>query len=216
MAQTEPAQTEPEHAVDSGLEGRVEVLPAVGRFDDFKLVAGVQKPGAGGCWCVSYRDSRLNNLERPLYMADECSREPGPGVLAYIDGEVAGWCSIAPRSSYRRLMNSRTIPFLDGPVAAADAWVAVCFVIRPKFRRQGLMNALLEGAVEHARAHGARVVEGYPIESADPRGQGAGKVDIISVYVGTTRLFERAGFVRAAETTAHSGGRVRWVMRKEL
>jgi len=196
-------------AADSA-EGRVEVLPAVGRFDDFKLVAGVQKLGAGGCWCMSYRDSRLNNLERPLYMADECSREPGPGVLAYVDGEVAGWCSIAPRSSYRRLMNSRTIPFLDdGPVPAADAWVAVCFVIRPKFRKQGLMNVLLEGAVEHARAHGARVVEGYPIESA-------GKVDVISGYVGTTRLFERAGFVRAAETTAHSGGRVRWVMRKQL
>jgi len=200
-------QTEPEPTI----EGRVEVLPAVGRFDDFKLVAGVQKPGAGGCWCMSYRDSRLNNLERPLYMADECSREPGPGVLAYVDGEVAGWCSIAPRSSYRRLMNSRTIPFLDGPVAAAEAWVAVCFVIRPKFRRQGLMNVLLEGAVEHARAHGAAVVEGYPIES-----ESAGKVDIISGYVGTTRLFERAGFERAAETTAHSGGRVRWVMRKEL
>ena len=190
----------------------IEVLPAVGRFDDFKLVAGVQKPGAGGCWCMSYRDSRLNNLERPLYMADECSREPGPGVLAYVDGEVAGWCSIAPRSSYRRLMNSRTIPFLDdGPVAAADAWVAVCFVVRPKFRHQGLMNVLLEGAVEHARAHGARVVEGYPIESETP-----GKVDVISGYVGTTRLFERAGFTRAAETTAHSGGRVRWVMRKEV
>src|SRR3954469_16577840 len=137
--------------------GTIEVLPAVGRFDDFKLVAGVQKPGAGGCWCMSYRDSRLNNLERPLYMADECSRDPGPGVLAYVDGEVAGWCSIAPRSSYRRLMNSRTIPFLDD----RDAWSAVCFVVRPAYRGQGLMHVLLEGAVEHARAHGATVVEGY-------------------------------------------------------
>jgi GNAT superfamily N-acetyltransferase len=190
----------------------VEVLSAVGRYDGFYEVVGVKKPGGGGCWCMSYRDSRLNNAERPLYIQDECSREPGPGVLAYVDGEVAGWCSIAPRSSYRRLMNSRTIPFLDeGPVAAADAWVAVCFVVRPKFRHQGLMNVLLEGAVEHARSHGARVVEGYPIES-----ETAGKVDVISGYVGTTRLFERAGFRRAAETTAHSGGRVRWVMRKEL
>jgi GNAT superfamily N-acetyltransferase len=190
----------------------VEVLSAVGRYDGFYEVVGVKKPGGGGCWCMSYRDSRLHNEERPLYMQDECSREPGPGVLAYVDGEPAGWCSIAPRSSYRRLMNSRTIPFLDdGPVAAGDAWVAVCFVVRPKFRHQGLMNVLLEGAVEHARAHGARVVEGYPIES-----ETAGKVDVISGYVGTTRLFERAGFTRAAETTAHSGGRVRWVMRKEV
>lgn len=183
-----------------------EVLPAVGRFEDFKLVAGVQKPGAGGCWCMSYRDSRLNNEERPLYMADECSREPGPGVLAYVDGEAAGWCSIAPRTSYRRLMHSRTIPILD-----EQAWVAVCFVVRPKFRHQGLMNELLEGAVEHARSHGAEVIEGYPVESDSP-----GKVDLISGYVGTTRLFERAGFTRVQPTTAHSGGRVRWIMRKSL
>src|SRR3954468_24423729 len=140
-------------------DGTIEVLPAVGRFDDFALVAGVQKPGAGGCWCMSYRDSRLNNLERPLYMADECSREPGPGVLAYVDGEVAGWCSVAPRSSYRRLMNSRTIPFVDD----RDAWSIVCFVVRPRFRRQGLMHELLAGAVEHAAASGAQVVEGYPV-----------------------------------------------------
>lgn len=199
------------HIADA-IEGHVEVLSAVGRFEDFRLVAGVQKPGAGGCWCMSYRDARLNNAERPLYMADECSREPGPGVLAYVDGEVAGWCSIAPRSSYRRLMHSRTIPLRDdGAVAAADIWVAVCFVVRPKFRRQGLMNVLLEGAVAHARAHGAAAVEGYPIDT-----DGVGKVDIISGYVGTTRLFERAGFARVTETAAHSGGRVRWVMRKHL
>ena len=185
----------------------IEVVSAVGHYDGFFEVVGVKKPGGGGCWCMSYRDTRLDNLERPLYMQDECSRDPGPGVLAYVDGVPAAWCSIAPRSSYRRLMRSRTIPFLD----ERDAWSAVCFVVRPKFRGQGLMNVLLEGAVEHARAHGAEVVEGYPIESETP-----GRVDVISGYVGTTRLFERAGFERAAATTAHSGGRVRWIMRKEL
>src|ERR1700712_4424967 len=132
----------------------IEILPAVGRFDDVYEVIGVKKPGGGGCWCMSYRDTRLHNDERPLYMADECSREPGPGVLAYVDGKVAGWCSIAPRPSYRRLMHSRTIPILEKP-DVAEVWAAVCFVVRPKFRRQGLMNKLLEGAVEHARVHGA-------------------------------------------------------------
>jgi GNAT superfamily N-acetyltransferase len=124
-----------------------------------------------------------------------------------VDGVVAGWCSVAPRSSYRRLMGSRTIPFVD----ERDAWSVVCFVVRPKFRRQGLMHELLEGAVAHAAAHGAEVVEGYPvmIDAGD-------RVDLISGYVGTSRLFEAAGFAQAAPTTGRSGGRPRVVMRREL
>lgn len=182
----------------------VEVLSAVGRYDGFYEVVGVKKPGGKGCWCMSYRDSSV--VDRAGYMERECATEPGPGVLAYVDGEPAGWCSVAPRSSYRRLMRSRTIPLLD-----ENAWSIVCFVVRPRYRRQGLMHRLLAGAVEHARDHGAEAVEGYPIASDDPQ-----KVDIISGYVGTTRLFERAGFERVQETTAHSGGRVRWLMRLEL
>ncbi|MBC7290468.1 MAG: GNAT family N-acetyltransferase [Actinotalea sp.] len=182
------------------------VRPAVGRFEDLATVVGTRRPGAGACWCMSYRDSRVRNQDRPGYMARECEVEPGPGVLAYVDDEVAGWCSIAPRSTYRRLMNSRTIPFLDD----RDAWSAVCFVVRAPFRRRGLMHDLLAGAVEHAAAHGAEVVEGYPVET------GGTRVDVVSGYVGTVELFEAAGFHRAGPTTAHSGHRERWIMRKEL
>jgi GNAT superfamily N-acetyltransferase len=184
----------------------IEVLPATGRFGDFAEVVGTKKPDAGACWCMSYRDSRLSNTERPKYMAGECETSPGPGVLAYVDGEVAGWCSVAPRTTYRRLMNSRTIPFLD----ERDVWSIVCFVVRAGYRKQGLMHVLLDGAVAHAKKHGATVVEGYPAET------GGDRIDTISGYVGTTDLFEAHGFERAAETTAHAGHRVRWIMRREL
>jgi len=186
---------------------KVEVLPALGRFEDFREVVGVKKQGGGGCWCMSYRDPRVPNDERADYMRGLCDAEPGPGVLAYVDGVAAGWCSVAPRSTYRRLMHSRTIPFLD----ERDAWSAVCFVVRAGYRRQGLMHTLLAGAVEHARTSGAEVVEGYPVV-VEP----GEKVDVISGYVGTTRLFESAGFTRAGATSAHSGGRDRVVMRLEL
>jgi GNAT superfamily N-acetyltransferase len=184
----------------------VAVRPALGRFEDFATVVGTQRPDAGGCWCMAYRDSRVPNRDRPTYMQRECETEPGPGVLVYVDDVVAGWCSIAPRASYRRLLNSRTIPVLDD----RDAWVAVCFVVRAGYRRHGLMHQLLQGAVEHADGHGAEVVEGYPVET------GGGRVDVISGYVGTVELFERAGFERAAATTGRSGGQPRSVMRKFL
>lgn len=127
-------------------------------------------------------------------------------MLVYVDDVVAGWCSIASRASYRRLLNSRTIPVLDD----LDAWIAVCFVVRAGYRKHGLMHRLLAGAVQHATAHGADVVEGYPVDA------GADRVDVTSGYVGTVGLFERAGFERVARTAGHSGGRPRWVMRKML
>lgn len=185
----------------------IEVRSAVGRYDDFSEVVGVKKPGGAGCWCMAYRDSRVPNEDRPAYMRDECSREPGPGVLAYVDGVVAGWCSVAPRSSYRRLMNSRTLPFVDD----RDAWSVVCFVVRAGYRGRGLMRELLAGAAEHAASKGAEVIEGYPVDVAAGE-----RVDVISGYVGTRRLFESVGFEAAAPTTGRSGGKPRVVMRREL
>ena len=187
-------------------EPTIRVRTAHGRFDDFATVVGTSRPDAGGCWCMAYRDSRVGNADRPGYMASACASEPGPGVLVYVDDVVAGWCSIAPRSTYRRLLHSRTIPILDD----ADAWPAVCFVVRSGFRRHGLLHPLLAGAVRHAGAHGAEVVEGYPVDT------GGSRVDPISGYVGSVELFETAGFVKAAATTGRSGGRPRWVMRKAL
>lgn len=187
-------------------EPTIEVRPATDRFDDFAAVVGTQRPGARGCWCMAYRDSRVPVDERPDHMRAECATEPGPGVLVYVDEIVAGWCSIAPRASYRRLLNSRSIPTLDD----RDAWSVVCFVVRAGYRRHGLMHHLLAGAVQHARAHGAELVEGYPVDAA------GGRVDVISGYVGTVEVFERAGFKRAASTTGRSGGQPRWVMRKTL
>ena len=155
---------------------------------------------------MAYRDSRVPALERPDYMRAECATDPGPGVLVYVDDVVAGWCSIAPRASFRRLLNSRTIPVLDD----RDAWSIVCFVVRAGYRKQGLMHHLLAGAVQHATVYGAEVVEGYPVDTA------GGRVDGISGYVGTAELFERAGFQRAAATSSRIGGQPRWVMRLAL
>jgi len=93
----------------------VVVVPAVGRFADLATVLAPRRPGGEACWCMSYRDSRVPGSGRADVMRAECEREPGPGVLAYVDGEVAGWCSVAPRSSYRRLTRSRTLPWLEGP-----------------------------------------------------------------------------------------------------
>ena len=81
---------------------------------------------------------------------------------------------------------------------------------RPGHRGGGISHALLAGAVEFARDHGAPAIEGYPL---DNRGK---KIDLTMAYAGTQALFERAGFTKAADTDSVINGFPRVLMRLDL
>jgi GNAT superfamily N-acetyltransferase len=199
---------------------RVEIRAATAeRWDDLRVILGPKDLDTPSCWCLSMRvsqsDPRVKGLKgdrvalaraRVAVSKELCAATIPPGVLAYVDGEVAGWCSVSPRSSYDRLAMSRVIPHVD----QAPVWSIVCFVVRAGRRRQGLAGYLLEGAVEFARSHGATIIEGYP---ADNHGE---RIDIASAYIGTRALFERHGFVWASGTSSLGGGKPRVIMRRAL
>ena len=78
----------------------VEVLPATGRCDDFAPFMVPRKTGGGGCVCMACRNSSLDMPGRIAHTRALCASKPGPGVLAYVDGKAAGWCSVAPKLTY--------------------------------------------------------------------------------------------------------------------
>ncbi len=111
-----------------------------------------------------------------------------PGLLAYLDGEPVGWCAVAPRAAYPRLATSRRLkPVDDQPV-----WSVTCFFVARKQRRTGLTVLLLKAAVAHARAQGARIIEGYPVE---PKSD---DMPPVYAYTGLASAFRSAGFVEVA------------------
>ncbi len=189
----------------------VEVATATAdRFDDVAVMLGPKRPDATVCWCLSHRVDARTNREligpaRGEYVRSLCGRDQGPGVLAYEDGEVAGWAAVAPRSELP-FARSRKIPHVDD----LPVWSVWCIRVRPGFRRRGISHELLSGAVTYARSQSAPAVEGYPVDN-----QGA-KVDPTLAYVGTRGLFEQAGFTRAADTRSVSGGFPRVLMRLPL
>jgi GNAT superfamily N-acetyltransferase len=189
----------------------IHVEPATAdRFNDVATMLGPKNPTSSVCWCLSHRiDARLNRSmvgpERGEFVRELCGRDVSPGVLAYAGEQVVGWAAVAPRSELP-FARSRKIPHVDD----LPAWSVWCIRVRPGHRGRGISHALLEGAVSYARANGAPVVEGYPTDNAGE------KVDLTMAYVGTRRLFETAGFVKAADTDAVSGGFPRVLMRLGL
>ncbi len=142
---------------------------------------------------------------RGEYFRKLCNRKVAPGVLAYEEDEVVGWAAVAPRSELP-FARSRKIPHVDH----LPVWSVWCIRVRPGHRGRGISHALLDGAVTYARSQRAPALEGYPVDNEGK------KVDLTMAYVGTRALFERAGFTKAADTDAVSGGFPRLVMRLDL
>jgi len=187
----------------------IEIRPAT-LFKDVKAVVGPKRPDANVCWCLSYRIPSKQNLElrgtaRGDLVKQLVGQDPPPGVLGYDGDEVVGWAAVHPRSDTSFARN-RKIPHVDD----LDVWSVWCIRVRPGHRGRGISHHLLEGAVELARKYGAPGIEGYPVDNS------GSKVDLTMAYVGTRKLFERAGFVKAADTDSVLNGFPRVLMRLEL
>ena len=189
----------------------IDVLPATSeRFPDVATMLGPRNPSANVCWCLSHRiDSRTNRElvgpARGEFVRALTARPIAPGVLAYDGAEVVGWAAVAPRSELP-FQRSTKIPHVDD----LPVWSLWCIRVRPGHRGRGIAHELVRGAVDHAAAHGAPAVEGYPVDN------GGRRVDLTMAYVGTRRIFEEAGFTKAADTASIAGGFPRVLMRRVL
>ncbi|MDY7109235.1 MAG: GNAT family N-acetyltransferase [Planctomycetota bacterium] len=158
------------------------------RWGDLEALFG-ERGACGGCWCMWWRMTRAEFEKKkgaPNKRAFRKIVRDGhePGVLAYVDGEPAGWCAIAPREEYPSLNRSRVLK----PIDEKPVWSITCFFVARPHRRSGLSVKLIEAAVQYARRGGAKIVEGYPVE---PR---KGAIPDAFAWTGLPAAFEKARF----------------------
>jgi len=169
------------------------------RFDDLETLFG-PKGASDGCWCMYWRVTAKawkagDNAERKSAMCALLDDGAVPGLIAY-DGDMpVAWCQITPRAEVPRFNTTRTgKPEMAADATRGDVWAITCFFIAKSHRNQGLMTALVNAACAFAKARGARVVEGAPIEPQRPLIWGEG-------YVGIASAFRAAGFEEVARRT---------------
>jgi len=83
---------------------------------------------------------------RAIIDSGEC-----PGLLAFLEGEVVGWCAVSPVERYPQYQ-----------VSEPQAWGLACLLVAGQARKRGVGGALIEAAVMHAESHGASCVYGPP------------------------------------------------------
>jgi ribosomal protein S18 acetylase RimI-like enzyme len=169
------------------------------------------------CWCQFWRmrskdfgAAKVPELRARLRAQAETPTPPG---LIALEGEgdqrrAVGWVSLGPRADFERIVRSKVIPTIDD----RPVWSIVCFAVSAHARGRGVARALLDGAIEFARARGAEALEAYPVVVEAGEGIGAE-----SAFTGTLPMFERAGFRVVAERASDpSASRRRVVVRAEL
>jgi GNAT superfamily N-acetyltransferase len=177
--------------------------------DRFDTLAALFNEGGDPrwCWCMFWRvrGKEFSEAKVPELRGRLAGLAAGP--LAPRDGRAVGWCSLGPREDFERLERSRVIPRIDD----APVWSIVCFAVSKGARGEGVAATLLNAAVEWAREQGATMLEAYPVDV-----EAGTTANAESVYTGTLRMFERAGFTVVSATDSKAGGQPRVVVRRDL
>jgi len=181
---------------------RIEFVPLTPeRWQDFESLLG-ESGGDEGCWCMWWRLPRREwtqqrGDENRLAMKRIVESGEVPGIIAYVEGEPAGWCSVAPRDAYPTLNRSRRFRRID----SEPVWSIVCFYVSPSQRGTGLMASLVWAARDYAVSQGARIVEAYPREPE--------RLSTTMAYMGVVPAFAKAGFVEVRRLSPRQAI-VRW------
>ncbi|WP_313356927.1 GNAT family N-acetyltransferase [Microbacterium sp.] len=171
------------------------------RWDDVQHSLTGGGDGAG-CQCiwpiVRNKVWQSTTLEqRRDMLRDEIAAGPPPGLIAYIDGEAAGWIRVGPRTMQQRILHTRAIASATTePLDDESVWAITCFVVRREHRGKGLTAQLLASALDYARESGARLIEAYPVDTS------TGSHRSNDLYHGTVSTFRAAGFQRGPDFAA--------------
>jgi GNAT superfamily N-acetyltransferase len=179
----------------------IRVVPAnEASCEDIAAIVGSRGVGAV-CWCQRYKLAPREAFkthppeERAARMrAQTRCGETGSmtsGLVAYLGAEPVGWCAVEPRPAYPGLLRAYRTPWQGRTEDRTDhgVWAVTCFLVRAGYRRQGVSRALAAATVEHARMHGARALEAYPMISQ----QGV-EITWGEEHVGFSDVFAAAGF----------------------
>lgn len=182
------------------------ITTRVATLDEWDDVQAALTGGGDGraCQCMwpvltAAQWDATTRQQRQEMLRSELAEGPPPGVVAYVDGQAAGWVRIGPRLAQRRLHASRILKSgSEHPIDDESVWAVTCFSIRREFRGKGISSALLDAAVEYAKGRGARIVEAYAI-ATDTRAQTPSNW----LYTGAVSTYLKAGFREVARPTAN-------------
>ena len=177
--------------------------------DTWEAFAGLAERHNGvwnGCWCTwfhTFHAEKEHTAEGNRALKERLVNEGRAHAALVFDGDAAvAWCEYGTPDELPNINHRKEY---EAALDRLPDYRLTCFFVDKKYRRQGLADVALHGALHLIAQAGGGIVEAYP---QDTDGQ---KVSASFLYNGTRSLFEQAGF-----SYVRSKGKNHCVMRKVI
>ncbi|MCW5874740.1 MAG: GNAT family N-acetyltransferase [Anaerolineales bacterium] len=177
------------------------ILPANrAAWDDLMAILGSARCHGKFCFCQRFKvrdrgwytvdeEQLAHNLRTQTNCGKPAAKQTS-GLVAYLDNEPVGWCSVGPRLDHPNLILNRMLSAgRDEDLSNEGVWAVTCFIIRKGYRNRGYTYELARAAVDFARSRGARALEGYSMITHPGQTITWGEL-----HVGSYKVFKAAGF----------------------
>ncbi|MFL6177862.1 MAG: GNAT family N-acetyltransferase [Ornithinibacter sp.] len=142
----------------------------------------------GGCWCTYFQTmagEKTYDAGNNRTLKQRLVEEGRAHAALVMDGdEAVAWAQFGPPAELPNIYHRKQYEEAGDP---APDFRITCMFVDKKYRRQGVTEIALRGAVDLIRQAGGGVFAGYPHDTSDGR-----KVSVL--YDGTRALYERVGF----------------------
>jgi hypothetical protein len=177
-----------------------------GTWPDFARLAEDHHGVWDGCWCLGFHEEGQNGVYTPEQRRalKEARVRDGRAhaALVFDDALCVGWCQFGPTDELPRIKHLKS--YREGLRELPD-WRITCFFVGRGYRRRGVAETGLAGALEEISRLGGGVVESYPEDTRDRKVSGS------FLNNGTVAMFERKGFSRDRQIGKH-----RWVVSRTV
>ncbi len=175
-------------------------------WDAFAQLAERHNGVWNGCWCTwfhTFYTEKEHTVEANRALKERLVNEGRAHAALVFDGDVAvAWCEYGSPDELPNIYHRKEY---EAGLDRLPDYRLTCFFVDKKYRRQGLADVALHGALQLIAQAGGGVVEAYPHDT------GGQKMSASFLYNGTRSLFEQAGF-----SYVRPKGKKNCVMRKVI
>lgn len=177
---------------DTVVDATFEVYPlTAGTWPAFEALVDRHNGIFGGCWCAAFLPNDREHREPPETNRELKKRHVEAGsthAALVMDGEEAvAWAEYGTPAELPNLHHRKQY---DAEKDADPDYRITCVFVDRRYRRQGMTEIAIRGALDLIAQTGGGVVESYPHDLT----QQTKKMSSSFLYNGTRSLYERLGF----------------------